>query len=79
AFEFVKTMQTKTNAQKWYVANSGIAVREDGPPGAGRRRADPGSSRGPGPRAVRRRSSARPVAAHLEVTWPSAASRSASS
>ncbi|MFD9938481.1 extracellular solute-binding protein [Streptomyces massasporeus] len=29
AFEFVKTMQTKTNAQKWYVANSGIAVRED--------------------------------------------------
>ncbi|MFG3657491.1 extracellular solute-binding protein [Streptomyces sp. NPDC047706] len=29
AFEFIKTMQTKTNAQKWYVANSGIAVRED--------------------------------------------------
>lgn len=29
AFEFVKTMQTKANAQKWYVANSGIAVRED--------------------------------------------------
>ncbi|MFF7278828.1 extracellular solute-binding protein [Streptomyces griseorubiginosus] len=29
AFEFVKTMQTKANAQKWYVANSGIAVRKD--------------------------------------------------
>ncbi|MFG3317978.1 extracellular solute-binding protein [Streptomyces sp. NPDC048171] len=29
AFDFVKTMQTKTNAQKWYIANSGIAVRED--------------------------------------------------
>ncbi|MGC9441619.1 extracellular solute-binding protein [Streptomyces sp. WG5] len=29
AFEFIKTMQTKDNAQKWYVANSGIAVRED--------------------------------------------------
>ncbi|MGV9291686.1 extracellular solute-binding protein [Streptomyces sp. NPDC003719] len=29
AFEFVKTMQTKANAQKWYIANSGIAVRED--------------------------------------------------
>ncbi|RSN51280.1 sugar ABC transporter substrate-binding protein [Streptomyces sp. WAC 04229] len=29
AFDFVKTMQTKANAQKWYVANSGIAVRED--------------------------------------------------
>ncbi|MBX9364436.1 extracellular solute-binding protein [Streptomyces sp. WAC04114] len=29
AFEFVKTMQTKANAQKWYVANSGIAVRQD--------------------------------------------------
>ncbi len=29
AFEFIKTMQTKANAQKWYVANSGIAVRED--------------------------------------------------
>ncbi|MEV6083458.1 extracellular solute-binding protein [Streptomyces parvulus] len=29
AFEFVKTMQTGANAQKWYVANSGIAVRED--------------------------------------------------
>ncbi|MEU6355460.1 extracellular solute-binding protein [Streptomyces sp. NPDC047072] len=29
AFEFVKTMQTKANAQKWYIANSGIAVRQD--------------------------------------------------
>ncbi|MGI5378314.1 extracellular solute-binding protein [Streptomyces sp. CA-251387] len=29
AFEFIKTMQTKANAQKWYVANSGIAVRKD--------------------------------------------------
>jgi multiple sugar transport system substrate-binding protein len=29
AFEFIKAMQTKANAQKWYIANSGIAVRED--------------------------------------------------
>jgi multiple sugar transport system substrate-binding protein len=29
AFEFVKTMQTKANAQKWYIANSGISVRTD--------------------------------------------------
>ncbi|GAA0647428.1 extracellular solute-binding protein [Streptomyces thermocarboxydovorans] len=29
AFEFIKTMQTKANAQKWYIANSGIAVRRD--------------------------------------------------
>ncbi|MEU6306510.1 extracellular solute-binding protein [Streptomyces chartreusis] len=29
AFEFIRTMQTKANAQKWYIANSGIAVRED--------------------------------------------------
>ncbi|MEU0742415.1 extracellular solute-binding protein [Streptomyces sp. NPDC006134] len=29
AFEFIKTMQTKANAKKWYVANSGIAVRKD--------------------------------------------------
>ncbi|MGW0732785.1 extracellular solute-binding protein [Streptomyces sp. NPDC002851] len=29
AFEFIKTMQTKKNAQDWYVRNSGIAVRED--------------------------------------------------
>ncbi|WP_189854352.1 extracellular solute-binding protein [Streptomyces poonensis] len=29
AFEFIKVMQTKANAQKWYAANAGIAVRED--------------------------------------------------
>ncbi|MEU6521082.1 extracellular solute-binding protein [Streptomyces sp. NPDC046978] len=29
AFKFIQTMQTKANAQKWYVANSGIAVRKD--------------------------------------------------
>ncbi|MFI9027040.1 ABC transporter substrate-binding protein [Streptomyces sp. NPDC053560] len=29
AFEFIKTMQTKQNARKWYIANSGIAVRKD--------------------------------------------------
>ncbi|MEU1599683.1 extracellular solute-binding protein [Streptomyces sp. NPDC005708] len=29
AFKFIQTMQTKTNAQKWYIANSGIAVRKD--------------------------------------------------
>ncbi|KUO16626.1 extracellular solute-binding protein [Streptomyces dysideae] len=29
AFDFIKTMQTKANAQKWYIANSGIAVRND--------------------------------------------------
>ncbi|MEU6659669.1 extracellular solute-binding protein [Streptomyces sp. NPDC046821] len=29
AFSFIKTMQTKANAQKWYIANSGIAVRKD--------------------------------------------------
>ncbi|CAL9419837.1 hypothetical protein SUDANB6_01828 [Streptomyces sp. enrichment culture] len=29
AFAFVKTMQTEDNARKWYLANSGIAVRED--------------------------------------------------
>ncbi|APY86285.1 sugar ABC transporter substrate-binding protein [Streptomyces alfalfae] len=29
AFTFIETMQTKANAKKWYVANSGIAVRED--------------------------------------------------
>ncbi|PWI15479.1 sugar ABC transporter substrate-binding protein [Streptomyces sp. Act143] len=29
AFDFIKTMQTKANAQKWYIANSGIAVRKD--------------------------------------------------
>ncbi|MFF7972311.1 extracellular solute-binding protein [Streptomyces sp. NPDC007905] len=29
AFDFIKTMQTKDNARAWYIANSGIAVRED--------------------------------------------------
>ncbi|MFF0159479.1 extracellular solute-binding protein [Streptomyces sp. NPDC005263] len=29
AFDFIKTLQTKANAQKWYIANSGIAVRKD--------------------------------------------------
>jgi multiple sugar transport system substrate-binding protein len=29
AFAFIQTMQTRDNARKWYVANSGIAVRED--------------------------------------------------
>ncbi|MFJ8720837.1 extracellular solute-binding protein [Streptomyces sp. NPDC004166] len=29
AFKFIRTMQTKANAQKWYIANSGIAVRKD--------------------------------------------------
>ncbi|NGO47351.1 extracellular solute-binding protein [Streptomyces ureilyticus] len=29
AFKFIETMQTKANAQKWYIANSGIAVRKD--------------------------------------------------
>ncbi|MFJ9039654.1 extracellular solute-binding protein [Streptomyces sp. NPDC102406] len=29
AFDFIKTMQTKANAQRWYIANSGISVRKD--------------------------------------------------
>ncbi|GAA3817142.1 extracellular solute-binding protein [Streptomyces coacervatus] len=29
AFDFIKLMQTKANAEKWYIANSGIAVRKD--------------------------------------------------
>ncbi|OIJ98571.1 extracellular solute-binding protein [Streptomyces colonosanans] len=29
AFTFIKTMQTTANARKWYIANSGIAVRKD--------------------------------------------------
>ncbi|WP_030685028.1 extracellular solute-binding protein [Streptomyces sp. NRRL B-1347] len=29
AFEFIETMQTKENAKRWYIANSGISVRED--------------------------------------------------
>ncbi|NGO15532.1 extracellular solute-binding protein [Streptomyces sp. HC44] len=29
AFKFIETMQTKANAQKWYISNSGISVRKD--------------------------------------------------
>ncbi|MFI7406676.1 extracellular solute-binding protein [Streptomyces sp. NPDC049541] len=29
AFDFIRTMQTKANAEKWYIANSGISVRND--------------------------------------------------
>ncbi|MET7851863.1 extracellular solute-binding protein [Streptomyces avermitilis] len=29
AFTFIETMQTTANARKWYIANSGIAVRKD--------------------------------------------------
>ncbi|WP_030572531.1 extracellular solute-binding protein [Streptomyces aureocirculatus] len=29
AFKFIETMQTKENAKKWYIANSGISVRKD--------------------------------------------------
>lgn len=29
AFDFIRTMQTETNAKKWYIANSGISVRKD--------------------------------------------------
>ncbi|MFP3987808.1 ABC transporter substrate-binding protein [Streptomyces sp. E11-3] len=29
AWKFIETMQTKENAQRWYIANSGIAVRDD--------------------------------------------------
>ncbi|MFF8724870.1 extracellular solute-binding protein [Streptomyces sp. NPDC015171] len=29
AFDFIRTMQTEANARKWYIANSGISVRED--------------------------------------------------
>jgi multiple sugar transport system substrate-binding protein len=29
AFDFIKTMQTEANAKKWYIANSGIALRKD--------------------------------------------------
>ncbi|MFF4399468.1 extracellular solute-binding protein [Streptomyces sp. NPDC001480] len=29
AFDFIRTLQTKANAQKWYIANSGIALRKD--------------------------------------------------
>ncbi|WP_353944784.1 extracellular solute-binding protein [Streptomyces sp. HUAS MG91] len=29
AFDFIRTMQTKENSRRWYIANSGIAVRKD--------------------------------------------------
>jgi multiple sugar transport system substrate-binding protein len=29
AFDFIRMMQTKANAEKWYITNSGIAVRND--------------------------------------------------
>ncbi|MDT0474965.1 extracellular solute-binding protein [Streptomyces sp. DSM 41014] len=29
AFDFITTLQSRANARKWYIANSGIAVRED--------------------------------------------------
>ncbi|MFF4798788.1 extracellular solute-binding protein [Streptomyces sp. NPDC001351] len=29
AFDFIRTMQTKANAEKWYITNSGISVRDD--------------------------------------------------
>ncbi|MEU6776213.1 extracellular solute-binding protein [Streptomyces sp. NPDC046759] len=29
AFDFIRTMQTEANAKKWYIADSGISVRED--------------------------------------------------
>ena len=42
AFDFIRTMQTKANAQKWYVANSGISVREDVAADPAYARAQPG-------------------------------------
>ncbi|MFD6298970.1 extracellular solute-binding protein [Streptomyces sp. NPDC060235] len=42
AFAFIKTMQTKANAQKWYIANSGIAVRKDVAADPAYTRAQPG-------------------------------------
>lgn len=42
AFEFIKTMQTKANAKKWYLANAGIAVREDVAEDPGYLKARPG-------------------------------------
>ncbi|WP_329364215.1 extracellular solute-binding protein [Streptomyces sp. NBC_01483] len=42
AFKFVETMQTKANAQKWYIANSGIAVRKDVASDPGYVKAQPG-------------------------------------
>lgn len=42
AFDFVRTMQTKDNARKWYIANSGIAVRKDVAADPAYARAQPG-------------------------------------
>ncbi|MFE2518733.1 extracellular solute-binding protein [Streptomyces mirabilis] len=42
AFKFIETMQTKANAQKWYIANSGIAVRGDVAADPGYVKAQPG-------------------------------------
>ncbi|MFF3663003.1 extracellular solute-binding protein [Streptomyces olivochromogenes] len=42
AFKFIETMQTKANAQKWYIANSGIAVRKDVASDPGYVKAQPG-------------------------------------
>jgi len=42
AFKFIETMQTKANAQKWYIANSGIAVRKDVAADPGYVKAQPG-------------------------------------
>lgn len=42
AFDFITTMQSKANARKWYIANSGIAVREDVAADPGYAKAQPG-------------------------------------
>ncbi|MFR0357119.1 extracellular solute-binding protein [Streptomyces sediminimaris] len=42
AFDFIRTMQTKANAEKWYIANSGIAVRKDVADDPAYARAQPG-------------------------------------
>jgi multiple sugar transport system substrate-binding protein len=42
AFKFIETMQTKANAKKWYIANSGIAVRKDVASDPGYAKAQPG-------------------------------------
>ncbi|MCG0065648.1 extracellular solute-binding protein, partial [Streptomyces tricolor] len=42
AFAFVRTLQTKDNARKWYIANSGIAVRKDVAADPAYSRAQPG-------------------------------------
>jgi multiple sugar transport system substrate-binding protein len=44
AFEFITTMQTRANARTWYVANSGIAVREDVADDPAYTRAQPGTA-----------------------------------